>query len=376
MNAFVIDHRDGKARVGEFKTAHGSFETPAFMPVGTNASVKGVHPARLKEVGAQIILTNAYHLHIRPGDELINKLGGIHSFMAWDGPILSDSGGFQVYSLARLNKVSDEGVVFQSHVDGSKISLTPSKVIEIQKNLGVDISMVLDECLPYPSAERDTENSLKRTITWAKQSKEAVKRFSNTAFAIVQGGFFENLRRDCCAALEELDFPGYAIGGVSVGEPPERMLEITEICASLLPENKPRYLMGVGTPSDIVQAVALGVDMFDCVIPTRSARFGRLYNETGYLNIRNSAFREDQSPIDQNCSCTTCQSFSRAYLAHLHRADEPLFIELASIHNLHFYQSLCKQIREAIKNENYTNFKNNFLSSLEVTALKKEIIKE
>ena len=353
---FQILARSARARAGEFKVAHGSFQTPAFMPVGTQASVKGVLPRDLEEIGSEIILTNTYHLHLRPGDELIRDCGGIHAFMNWPGPILSDSGGFQVFSLARLNQVTDEGVVFQSHIDGQRILFTPESVVRIQENLGVDIMMVLDECLPPAADKAAAQCSWKRTLRWAERSLAAKQRSDVLAFGIVQGGMFSEAREQAARDLAELPFDAYAVGGVSVGEALDDMRRVTEISAAALPESKLRYLMGVGTPLDLVQSVALGIDLFDCVIPTRSARFGRLYVANGSINIRNQCYRRDPRPIDESCDCYACRNFSRAYISHLIHAKEVLAVCLASLHNLRFYQRLMKDIRESIHKDCYTEF--------------------
>ncbi len=349
LGTFEIAARDGAARTGKFLTHHGWFETPAFMPVGTQGTVKGVTPAALKDLGAQIVLSNTYHLHLRPGDELIRDLGGLHSFMGWDGPILTDSGGYQVFSLSKLRKIDNDGVNFQSHVDGSPLRFTPEKVIGIEENLGVDIMMVLDECLPYPSTKEQAEKSLELTLRWAKRSQEARNRPESLAFGIVQGGMFPELRTIAAAETVKLGFNGYAIGGLSVGEPPELMYELVRHTAPLLPESQVRYLMGVGYARDIVTAVAAGVDMFDCVIPTRSARFGRLFVGNSSINLRNSIFRTDKNPIEIGCECYTCTNFSKAYLSHLFHAKEVLAVTLASIHNLFYYQRLMRDIRAAIR---------------------------
>lgn len=362
---FELRAKDGKARLGIFKTAHGSFETPAFMPVGTQATVKGVTPLQLRELGAQIVLSNTYHLHIRPGDEAIRDFGGLHRFMGWDGPILTDSGGFQIFSLTKLRKISEEGVRFQSHVDGRTIELTPERVVKIQENLGVDIMMVLDECLGHPAAQEAVRYSLDLTTQWAKRARAAKEREESSIFGIVQGGMYPDLRRVAAEQLTEIGFDGYAIGGLSVGEPVELMYEITEATLPYLPEGQIRYLMGVGTPQDLVKSVALGVDLFDCVIPTRSARFGRLYTWAGTLNIRNTAHRRDLRPIDETCDCYTCKNFTRAYLSHLIHSQEVLSVTLGSIHNLHFYQRLMRTMREAISNGRFQLFQNEFLSGRE-----------
>lgn len=362
LGKFELFSVDGLARVGAYHTAHGAFETPAFMPVGTQGTVKGVTPRELKELGAQIVLSNTYHLHLRPGDELIREHGGLHKFMSWDGPILTDSGGYQVFSLSKIRKVIDRGVEFQSHIDGKKILFTPEKVVQIQENLGVDIMMVLDECVAYPAEKKDVEKSLQLTTAWAKRSRQAKVRNDSLIFGIVQGGMFEDLRKRAVGELLEIGFDAYAIGGLSVGESQELMLEMTSVSCSLLPADKPRYLMGVGTPVDIIKAVEQGIDMFDCVIPTRSARFGRLFTKFGPINIRNTIHRSDDSAIEESCDCYTCKNFSRAYISHLIHAKEVLAVSLASIHNLRFYQRLMKNIRFSIEKSNFQEFKREFLS--------------
>lgn len=362
IGKFELINADGQARLGRYHTAHGAFETPAFMPVGTQGTVKGVSPRELKELGAQIVLSNTYHLHLRPGDELIKDLGGLHKFMSWDGPILTDSGGYQVFSLSKIRKVSDQGVEFQSHIDGKKILFTPEKVVQIQENLGVDIMMVLDECVAYPAEKKDVEKSLKITTAWAKRSKLAKQRENSLIFGIVQGGMFEDLRRRAVDELLEIGFDAYAIGGLSVGESQYLMLEMTRVACTLLPNDRPRYLMGVGTPIDIIKAVELGIDMFDCVIPTRSARFGRLFTKSGAINIRNTVHRNEEQVIDESCDCYTCKNFSRAYISHLIHAKEVLAVSLASIHNLRFYQRLMKNIRSSIEKSSFQEFKREFLS--------------
>lgn len=362
LGKFEIRARAGAARLGRLQTAHGVFETPAFMPVGTQATVKGVTPRELKELGAQIVLSNTYHLHLRPGDELIRSLGGLHKFMSWPGPILTDSGGYQVFSLAKLRKIRPDGVRFQSHLDGKEVFFTPEKVIGIQENLGVDIMMVLDECLPYTSTEDEARKSLELTLSWAARSQAARSRAECLAFGIVQGGMFPKLRLEAIERLKELNFNGYALGGLSVGEPIDLMLEMVALSAPEMPEDKPRYLMGVGTPRDIVQAVCLGIDMFDCVIPTRSARFGRLYVSDGFINIRNAQYRQQSRPIEEGCDCHACQNFSAAYISHLFHADEILGLELASLHNLRFYQRLMRDLRGAIETNRLEEFSRGFLA--------------
>ena len=356
VGSFVVDHQDDKARTGRFYTKHGMFETPAFMPVGTQATVKGVTPAQLGDAGAQIILVNTYHLHLRPGDELIRDLGGIHKFMGWNGPMLSDSGGFQIFSLAELRKITDEGVSFQSHVDGAVVYLSPEKAVSIQENLGVDIMMALDECLPHGVDEGRAERSWQRSLTWAKRCQAARTNPEVLLFGIAQGSMYSELRKRSCAELSDLNLNGYAIGGLSVGEPNDTMVQMAQICADALPAEKIRYLMGVGTPADIVRAVACGIDLFDCVIPTRSARFGRLFCGRGWINIRNQEYRRDPAPIEQGCDCYTCSNFSRAYLAHLIHAKEMLGGQLATIHNLSYYQRLLGSIRAAIRDRRFAQF--------------------
>ncbi len=360
---FEIIATDGLARTGRQATAHGEFETPAFMPVGTQGTVKAVNPRQLKELNAQIILSNTYHLHLRPGDEVIKNLGGLHQFMNWSGPILTDSGGYQVFSLAKLRKISADGVEFNSHIDGAKIFFTPEKVVQIQENLGVDIMMVLDECLAYPAEFALAQKSLDLTTSWAERSVKAKKREQSLIFGIVQGSMFAELRKQAAKRLIEIGFDGYAIGGLSVGEAPELMLEMVGVTTEVLPLDKIRYLMGVGTPRDIVQAVSLGIDLFDCVIPTRSARFGRLYVDQGYINIRNEKYRQDNTPILTDCDCYSCKNFTKAYIAHLIHCNEMLGLQLATIHNLRFYQRLMFRIRQAIKTKQFANFLKDFLSS-------------
>ncbi len=360
---------DSKARLGEFTTAHGKVQTPVFMPVGTYGTVKAIRPDQLKnELKASIILGNTYHLYLRPGHKLIEKLGGLHKFMNWDGPILTDSGGFQVFSLAQMRKLKPEGVEFQSHVDGSMHFLTPELAIEIQESLGSDIMMVLDECLAYPATEEQARVSLDLTVKWAKQCLDA-RKSSNALFAILQGGMFKNLRRECFEKLSSLapasdgrHFDAYAIGGVSVGEPMELAYEVTESCTDFLPQEKPRYLMGVGYPEDIVECVDRGIDMFDCVLPTRSARTGTLFTSFGELDIRHSEHKESDIPLDEACECYTCKNFSRAYLRHMFQSKEILASILNSIHNLHYYLNLLAQIRLSISEGRFKQFKQEFFS--------------
>lgn len=348
--------RSGNARLGSFWTPHGVFDTPNFMPVGTQATVKGVDCERLLEVGAQITLVNTYHLWLRPGPEVVNELGGIHKFSGWQGPILSDSGGFQVFSLKGLRKITDEGVTFQSHIDGSKKFLSPEKAIEIQQALGVDIAMVLDECLAGGATFEETARSLARTIEWEKRSFAARSNSNMAIFGITQGGSHLELRTRSISELLEIPFDGMAIGGLSVGEPQDEMYRVLEAHVKELPAKKIRYLMGVGTPEDIVQAVNEGVDLFDCVMPTRSGRFGRAFTSGSppYINIKNAQYRNSQDPIDSGCGCVTCRNYSRAYLHHLFRVEEMLGPQLLSIHNLHHYLALMQEIRNSIRNDTFS----------------------
>jgi queuine tRNA-ribosyltransferase len=356
MSCLSVVAKERQARRGLLTTHHGVVETPAFMPVATQGTVKGLTPLQVRELGASIVLSNTYHLHLRPGDEQIRDFGGLHKFMGWDGPILTDSGGYQVFSLAKLRSIKPEGVVFNSHHDGAKVFLSPEKVIEIQENLGVDIMMVLDECLPADSSIEATKKSWSLTLDWARRSRETKKRSEALIFGIAQGAMHEELRVQACRDLIQLDFDGYAVGGVSVGETTEQMRKVTKWCCEVLPENKIRYLMGVGTPLDIVQSVALGVDLFDCVIPTRSARFGRIYTEMGSINIRNSKYRSESSAISSICDCYSCKNFSSGYISHLIHAKEMLGVQLATLHNLRFYQRLMSSIREHISAGTFSDF--------------------
>lgn len=348
---FKIHATDGNARRGTLTTAHGTIETPVYMPVGTQGSVKAVSPRDLREIGSQIILGNTYHLYLRPGDELIARRGGLHKFSTWDRPILTDSGGFQVFSLESIRKISEQGVEFRSYIDGSKHFFSPEKVISIQNNIGSDIMMVLDECVGYGNDREYTERSLERTTRWARRCREAYPQGSGDQlmFGIVQGGFHEDLRERSLEQLAEIPFEGYAIGGLSVGEPIPDMYDILRFIAPKLPQDKPRYLMGVGTPLDILEGISNGVDMFDCVLPTRNARNGTLFTTMGKINIKRAEFREDDSPLDPNCDCYTCRTFSKAYLRHLYMAKELLSYQLNSIHNLAFFLKLTEQARAAIE---------------------------
>lgn len=356
-----IDPRTG-ARLGVMHLPHGDVPTPCFMPVGTQATVKAMTPEELKQdVKANIILSNTYHLFLRPGHELIKKAGGLHKFMRWDRNILTDSGGFQVFSLGALRKITEEGVEFRSHIDGTKKFISPEKAMEIQNALGSDIMMCFDECAPYGATREYVEKSMERTTRWAKRCKDAHKNTENQAlFGIVQGGFFKDLREKSAKDLIELDFPGYAIGGISVGEPKEKFLDILRYTAPLLPENKPRYLMGVGTPDYLIEAVLAGVDMCDCVLPTRMARNGTALTHYGRLNMLNACHTYDFTTLDKDCDCYTCKNYTRSYIRHLFKAKEILGARLLSIHNLRFLTKLMEDVREAIQEERLIEFKEDF----------------
>ncbi|MBX3666029.1 MAG: tRNA guanosine(34) transglycosylase Tgt [Burkholderiales bacterium] len=345
---FQVTATDGAARCGLLETAHGSVETPVFMPVGTYGAVKGMAPDELHGLGARIVLGNTFHLWLRPGLEVIAAHGGLHRFMGWDGPILTDSGGFQVFSLGELRKISEEGVKFQSPVNGDACFLTPEESMRIQRVLNSDIVMAFDECTPYPAGHAQAKASMALSMRWAARSKAAHAGNANALFGIVQGGMFEDLRDESLAALTGIGFDGYAIGGLSVGEPKPDMLRILRHTAPCLPADRPRYLMGVGTPSDIVAAVGAGIDMFDCVLPTRNARNGWLYTRRGVIKLRNARYRDDPGPLDPDCACYTCRHFTRAYLHHLQRVNEMLGARLNTLHNLHYYQELMRGLRAAI----------------------------
>ncbi|MBP2027623.1 queuine tRNA-ribosyltransferase [Acetoanaerobium pronyense] len=352
------------ARLGKIHTPHGIIDTPIFMPVGTLATVKSMTPEELKEMDARIILSNTYHLYMRPGHKLIEKAGGLHKFMNWDRAILTDSGGFQVFSLGPLRKISEEGVEFRSHIDGSKHFISPEKAIEIQNSLGADIIMSFDECAPYPADYDYVKKSLERTTRWAKRGKDAHKYPEKQAlFGIVQGGMYKDLRYQSAMELMEIDFPGYSIGGLSVGEPKDIMNEVLENTTPLLPKDKPRYLMGVGSPDDLLEGVIRGVDMFDCVLPTRIARNGTALTSLGKIVVRNATYQEDFTPLDPNCSCYTCRNYSRAYIRHLVKCNEILASRLITTHNLHFLLKLMEDVREAIMNDRLLDFKNDFFRS-------------
>jgi queuine tRNA-ribosyltransferase len=360
---FRLEARAGAARAASLTTPHGPIQTPAFMPVGTHGAVKAMTPDQVRETGAQIVLSNTYHLALRPGEGTVAKLGGLHGFMRWDGPILTDSGGFQVFSLPTAD-ISDRGVRFRNEIDGSAIDLTPERSIEIQNQLGADIIMAFDECTPYPATEKLARTGVRRTLSWIERCMRAHQRSDDQAlFGIVQGSVYPHLRESCAQALVSLDLPGYAIGGVSVGEGHELLCRVTEHCAPLLPAEKPRYLMGVGLPEDLLAAIGYGMDLFDCVIPTRYARSGTVFTSRGRIRLTNRRYRRDAYPIDRSCECATCRAgFSRAYLHHLFAANEVLSAILASVHNVHFYQQLVREAREAILAGNFDAFRARFLA--------------
>jgi queuine tRNA-ribosyltransferase len=359
--AFALTGRDGAARRGRMTTAHGVVDTPAFLPVGTQGAVKAVTPEELTACGAQIVLANTYHLSLRPGHELIRELGGLHRFMNWSGPILTDSGGFQVFSMEGLRTVDEEGATFRSHLDGSLRHLTPEASMEIQSAFGSDVAMVLDHCPALPAAKASVEDAVARTTRWAQRSRDAY-RGPGVPFGIVQGGTDEALRQRSAEEITKLDFPGYAIGGVSVGEPPEAIARVARLTAAQLPEERPRYLMGVGRPEDLVEAVAAGIDLFDCVMPTRNARNGTLFTSEGKVNIKREQYRADPRPLDPACSCETCARYSRAYLRHLYVSNEILASRLNTIHNLAFYLGLMNSLREAIAARTLSAFRESFLA--------------
>ncbi len=350
----------GKARRGRLTFPRGVVETPAFMPVGTYGTVKGMLPKDIEAIGAQIILGNTFHLMLRPGTEIVRLHGDLHDFMQWQGPILTDSGGFQVFSLGKMRKITEQGVTFQSPVNGSKVFIDPERSMEVQRELGSDIVMIFDECTPYPATETEAATSMRLSLRWAKRSKEAHGDSPSALFGIVQGGMYEHLRDESLEGLTEIGFDGYAIGGLSVGEPKDEMVKVLDHLAHRMPEDKPRYLMGVGKPEDLVEGVRRGVDMFDCVMPTRNARNGHLFTDTGVVKLRNASNKTDTRPLDETCDCYTCQNFSRAYLHHLDKCKEILGSQLNTIHNLRYYQRLMAGLREAIEQGKLDDFVTEF----------------
>src|SRR5581483_6181188 len=357
--------RESKARRTRLTTVHGQIETPAFMPVGTQGSVKGVSPRELRELDAQIILGNTYHLFVRPGLKVIQHFGGLHNFMSWDGPILTDSGGYQIFSLAKLRKITDDGVEFQNHVDGARAFISPELAMEIQTLLGSDIAMVLDECVPYPCKYDYAAQSAEMTTRWARRCKKWKEKNSAESspllFGIVQGATFENLRKQNAQAIAAIDFDGYAVGGVSVGEPEQEMMQAVEWVEPFLPAHKPRYAMGLGTPPQLLELIARGMDLFDCVLPTRIARNGTAFTASGTINLKNAEFILDENPIEANCTCEACREFSRGYIRHLIKAEEILGLRLITLHNLHFYLTLIKQARAQIEQGTFEEFRKAFV---------------
>jgi queuine tRNA-ribosyltransferase len=362
--SFNLLSRDGVPRRGTIKFDRGEVQTPAFMPVGTYGTVKGMLPRDVEATGAEIVLGNTFHLMLRPGEAIIAKHGGLHEFMQWPKPILTDSGGFQVFSLGKLRKISEEGVSFRSPIDGSKVFLDPERSMQVQRDLGADIVMCFDECTPYPATPEEARYSMELSMRWAQRCKDSYDG-KGALFGILQGGMYEDLRQESLDALTAIGFEGYAIGGLSVGEPKEEMIKVLEAVADKLPEDKPRYLMGVGKPGDIIEAVRRGIDMFDCVMPTRNARNGHLFTSAGVVKIRNAAHREDTAPLDAQCDCYTCQNFSRAYLHHLEKTKEMLGAQLNTIHNTHFYQKLMQQIRAAIEEKDFDGWAQRFYQTYE-----------
>ncbi len=361
MFKYELIKKDGNARLGKITTSHGVIDTPVFMPVGTQATVKSMTPDELKSIGAKIILSNTYHLYLRPGHELVKEMGGLHSFMNWDGSILTDSGGFQVFSLAKLRDIKEDGVTFHSHIDGSAHFISPEKAMEIENALGADIIMAFDECAPYPCDYDYAKKSMEMTVRWAKRCKDAHTNTEKQAlFGIVQGNMYKDLRARCVEKLVAMDFPGYSIGGLSVGEPPELMYEMLDFTVPLLPENKPRYNMGVGSPDYLIESVYRGIDMCDCVLPTRIARNGTAMTSFGKLVVRNAEYAHDTRPIDPECDCYTCKNYTRAYIRHLVKAGEILGARLITLHNLYFLINLMSNIRESIKEDRFLQFREDF----------------
>ena len=373
---YTILQQQGHARRGEFDTPHGKVQTPVFMNVGTQGAIKGALSARdLKEIGCQVELSNTYHLHVRPGDELIHDLGGLHRFMTWDGPILTDSGGFQIFSLASLRKIREEGVYFNSHVDGRHIFMVPEESMRIQSNLGSDIAMAFDECVKIPSPREYVERSCERTVRWLERCKKALNEYNaredavnpgQMLFGINQGAVFHDIRIEHMKRIAELDLPGYAIGGLAVGETHQEMYDTIDALEEYMPKDKPRYLMGVGTPGNIIEGVARGVDFFDCVMPARNGRHGHLFTWDGIINIKNQRYERDESPIDPKCSCPVCRRYSRAYIRHLFKAEEMLAMRLAVMHNLSFYNELAARIRNSLEEGTFDSFRREFSQKLDI----------
>lgn len=361
MNKFTLEASEGYARAGRLTLNHGVLETPLFMPVGTLGTVKALAPINLKDAGSQIILGNTFHLMLKPGHELIAKAGGLHEFMSWDRPILTDSGGFQVFSLKKLNSITEEGVVFQSPYDGSTVNLTPEVAMRVQRALNSDIAMIFDECTSYPSSYEDTKKSMELSLRWAERSYNAFKGSLNALFGIVQGGMFNDLRAHSLEKLMRFDFDGFAVGGLSVGEPKDMMVQVLDGLAPRLPAEKPRYLMGVGKPRDLIRGIDRGIDLFDCVLPSRNARNAYLYTWEGLVRLRNARYREDFTPLSSQCGCYTCKNFTKAYLHHLDKTKEILGLHLNSIHNIHFYLDLMRECRKAIFEGRWRSFADNFL---------------
>ena len=368
MSSFTVEARCGRARAGRLSTHHGEVETPAFMPVGTAGAVKAVLPRDLREAGAQIVLANTYHLMLRPGEDLVAALGGLHGFTGWSGPWLTDSGGYQVFSLSKLRHLTEEGVRFQSHLDGSPYLLTPERSMQVQMALGADVIMAFDECPPYPAPREAVEEATARTTRWARRSREAHTRSDQALFGIVQGGVHADLRERSAEEIVALGFPGHAIGGLSVGEPKEDMIAVLDHLDPVLPAEKPRYLMGVGTPQDLIEGVARGIDMFDCVLPTRNARNGQLFTSRGRLSIRNARHRADPAPPDPDCACLTCRTVSRAYLRHLHMAGEMSAATLATVHNLSFYLDTLRKLRQSIRLGRFEEYRQDTLRALDAAV--------
>ncbi|HSI96501.1 MAG: tRNA guanosine(34) transglycosylase Tgt [Methylophilaceae bacterium] len=366
---FVISHTDGAARRGSLTLAHGAVQTPAFMPVGTYGTVKTMSPDEIRDIGAHIVLGNTFHLWLRPGLDVIEAHGGLHGFMGWDGPILTDSGGFQVWSLGALRKITEEGVKFRSPINGDLCFLTPEESMRIQRVLNSDIVMIFDECTPYPATWTQARDSMELSLRWAERSKKAHEGNPNALFGIIQGGMYEDLRDVSLKGLTDIGFDGYAIGGLSVGEPKEDMLRILDHTPQRMPADKPRYLMGVGTPEDLVDAVQRGVDMFDCVMPTRNARNGWLFTRNGDIKLKNARYKTDIGPLDPECTCYTCRHFTRAYLHHLHRVGEILGSRLNTIHNLHYYQELMAGLRDAIEQGRLNSFADEFRNRRQALSL-------